>query len=326
MKNKYLIFATALVFFLPNLVAADATKAKEVESWLSKMHRAAHMANYQGVFVYGQKNNLSSMKIVHSTDGTSERERLLSLDGTGREVIRTKNSVTCILPDSKSVVVEKNRPNSDFPPAFPVQINELSKNYDFFLSGKEMVAGQVTQKVMIKPKDKYRYGHALWIDVNSGLLLKTHLMNENGQTVEQFMFTQIDFMKKIPEKLLKPSISGDNFTWYESPEKKTNKVKLKTNWAVKNLPHGFKADMNRKHVMPRSGIAMEQLMYSDGLSSVSIFIEKQSQKNDQLIGSSQVGAINACGRLLDDGIHVTVVGEVTQAAVTKICDSVYLKK
>jgi len=324
MKNKFL-FITIFLFAVES-VLADQTNIKQVEPWLSKMHRAAHMSNYQGVFVYGQSDNLSSMKIVHSTDGLGERERLLSLDGTGREVIRNKNSVTCILPDSKSVMVEKNRPQSNFPPAFPVKINELLETYDFHLSGKEMVAGQIAQKITIKPKDKFRYGHALWIDEKSGLLLKTHLMNENGKAVEKFMFTQINYMDKVPEKLLKPSIKGENFTWYESGEPKKEKANVPSKWTVKNLPTGFKADMNRKHVMPRSGIAIEQLMYSDGLSSVSVFIEKHSGKNDQITGHSRMGAINACGRVYDKDIHVTVVGEVTYDAVKMMCDSVYLQK
>lgn len=331
MKNKFYTVIFGVLISLSGLTFADSVAvtnndSSQVEYWLSKMHRAAHMSNYQGVFVYGQKDNLSSMRIVHSADASGERERLLSLDGTGREVIRNKNSVTCILPDSKSVVVEKSRPKSDFPPVFPMKINELSESYDFSLSGQDMVAGKMAQKIMIKPKDHYRYGHTLWIDVDSGLLLKTHLMNETGKIVEKFMFTQIDFMKNIPDELLKPSISGDNFTWYESKEDKHTSKLSPTKWAVKSLPKGFKADMNRKHVMPRSGVAMEQLMYSDGLSSVSVFIEKKSNKNDQLIGSSEMGAINACGRMLKNDTHVTVVGEVTQATVMLICDSVYLKK
>ena len=330
MKNKFLIFITSLLFSLATFAVVEASDKhpannKQVEFWLAKMHRAAHTVNYQGVFVYGEQNNLSSMKIVHSTNGASERERLLSLDGTGREVLRTKNSVTCILPDSKSVMVEKNRPSSKFPPAFPVKIDALSRNYHFYLSGKEMVAGQVAQKIMIKPKDKYRYGHALWIDEKSGLLLKTHLMDESGRAVEQFMFTQIDYMDKVPDKLLKPSISGENFTWYESDTPSKEVQSEPSRWGVRRLPDGFKADMNRKHVMPRSGVSMEQLMFSDGLTSVSVFIEKHTNKGDQIIGDSRMGAINACGRVIDNNLHVTVVGEVTHAAVKMICDSVYLK-
>jgi len=333
MKNKFLILTSSLlvvlsghVFAAPESNGSGNSKADNidvVENWLSKMHQAAHTVNYQGIFVYGQKNNLSSMRIIHSADANGERERLLSLDGTGREVIRSKNSVTCILPDSKSVTVEKNRPKSKFPPAFPVKVSELSRNYTFYLAGKETVAGHTAQKIIIEPKDQFRYGHALWIDDKTGLLLKTHLMDETKQTIEKFMFTQIDYMENIPEKLLKPSISGQNFTWYESGQDKKEEKNVSSSWRVKHLPSGFNADMNRRHVMPRSGIAIEQLMYSDGLSSVSVFIEKHSNNNDQITGDSQMGAINACGRGLENNIHVTVVGEVTNATVKMMCDSVY---
>ncbi len=325
MKNKFLVFITSLLFSISTLAAAEPANNKQIEFWLVKMHRAEHMINYQGIFVYGQQNNLSSMKIVHSIDGVSERERLLSLDGTGREVLRTNSSVTCIIPDSKSVMVEKSRPSSNFPPAFPVKLKKLSDNYNFYLSGKEMVAGQITQKITIKPKDQYRYGHILWIDEKSGLLLKTHLMNEHGQPVEQFMFTQIDYMDKVPDKLLEPSVNGKNFTWYESAASKKEEVNAPSQWGVKRLPKGFNADVNFKHVMPRSGVAMEQLMFSDGLTSISVFIERPTNKNDQITGYSRMGAINACGRTLKNGQHVTVLGAVTHAAIKMICDSVYLK-
>lgn len=325
MKNKLITFTGSVLLFTSSLVFAESSDVQKVEPWLQKMHSAAHMGNYQGVFVYGQSDNLSSMKIVHSTTGLGERERLLSLDGTGREVIRNKNSVTCILPDSNSVMVEKNRPKSNFPPAFPVKLSSLVDIYDFHLAGSEVVAGQPAQKINIMPRDQYRYGHTLWIDKSSGLLLKTHLVNERGHIVEKFMFTQIEYMDSVPDKLLKPSISGENFTWYESDEANKRTTSTPSKWNVKRLPKGFKEDMSRKHVMPRSGVALEQLMFSDGLSSVSVFIEKHANNDEQILGYSRMGAINACGRVLDNNIHVTVVGEVTHAAVKMMCDSVYSK-
>lgn len=325
MRNKFLIFITSLLFSFSGFALAAPASSEQVEFWLSKMHHAAHMLNYKGIFVYGQKDNLSSMQIVHSQDELGERERLLSLDGTGREVIRTKDSVICILPDSKSVMVEKTRPKSNFPPAFPVKLNELANNYDFYLSAKEMVAGQIAQKIVINPKDKYRYGHMLWIDDKKGLLLKTYLIDDRGQVVEKFMFTQIDYMEKVPDALLQASVKGENYIWYESGKAKKHELQKLSKWGVKNLPKGFKSDMSRKHVMPRSGIAMEQLMYTDGLASISVFIEKHSDDESLLSGSSYMGAINACGQDLNSGVHVTVIGEVPHASVKMICDSVYLK-
>ena len=154
MKNKWLYILASLL--MPVIVLADTAA---VESWLQKMHQAAHMSNYTGKFVYQQDNQLSLMRIIHAANKDGEHERLISLDDVGREIIRSRGVVTCILPDSKSVVVEKGRPAQQFPPAFPVKIEDLKAYYRFSLDQQERVAGRQAQKITISPRDKFRYGH-----------------------------------------------------------------------------------------------------------------------------------------------------------------------
>jgi sigma-E factor negative regulatory protein RseB len=324
MKSK---LAVAFLTVAVPLHVVWASSVEDVQAWLKKMHHAAHMINYDGTFVYGQHNQLSSMRIIHSVSGDGERERLISMDGTGREVIRDENTVTCILPDSQSVMVEKSRPDSDFPPTFPMEVGHLSKYYHLSLAGKGQVAGRTTQKILITPLDNLRYGHALWVDEKTGLVLKTHLLNEKGKPVEQFMFTQIKFMDKVPEKLLEPGIKGENFTWYEAKDTSQKmETGKKSPWQVTELPPGFREDMKRMHRMPNSKMPVEHQVYSDGLASVSVFIEKiTGDDKDNLYGSSHMGAVNAHGRKLN-GYHVTVVGEVPQAAVMMIGESVKYKR
>lgn len=321
--NVKRLFVVSLFSLMPVITLA-ATQIEQIEAWLSKMHKAAHTQNYSGTFVYGQDNKLSTMQIVHSADANGERERLVSMDGTGREVIRNKGSVTCILPDKKSVVVEKSRPNTQFPPAFPMKVKNLAEIYDFKLTDQGYVAGRKVQKLEIMPRDKFRYGHNIWIDMEKGLLLKTNLVDDNGQAIETFMFTSITYMDVIPEKLLTPTISGKNYTWYEADEPKEQEFKHKPDWLVSALPQGFQEDMMRKHKMPAADDMVEHMMFSDGLASVSVFIEKTTEKNDHLKGGSRMGAINAHGRVLN-GHHITVVGEVPQPAVRMICESVQKK-
>jgi sigma-E factor negative regulatory protein RseB len=98
MINK--LASYSILIFISASAYADHPK-DEIESWLAKMHHASHMINYEGTFVYGQNNELTSMKIIHSVDHDGELERLISLDGSGREVIREGDNVTCILPDQK---------------------------------------------------------------------------------------------------------------------------------------------------------------------------------------------------------------------------------
>lgn len=320
MRNK---LASALFGGMVLLQGAWASETDEVQPWLEKMHAAAHMLNYEGTFVYGQQGQLSSIRIIHSVTETGERERLVAMDGSGREVLRDGDRVTCIYPDSQSVMVEKSRPRAKFPPTFPVKVGALDNFYRLSLAGKDKVAGEPAQKILIRPRDNLRYGHALWVHEKTGLLLKTELLNEDNRPVEQFMFTQIIFMDEIPEEALEADINKENFTWYEVDEtRQQTENDRNTPWQVTELPSGFEQDMTRMHQIPTSIMPVEHRVYSDGLASVSVFIEENDDKDeDNLFGGSHMGAVNAHGRTLN-GYHVTVVGEVPHETVKMIGESV----
>ena len=303
-------------------VAALATQLEEVQRWLEKMQHAAHMVNYEGTFVYGQQGQLSSMRIIHRVTPEGEQERLISMDGTGREVIRDGNKVTCYLPDSNAVVVEKSRQTKQFPPEFPMKLDELKDYYTFSLMGSSRVAGHLTQGIKILPKDSYRYGHHLWVEKKTGLLLKTHLLDEHNKPIEQFVFTQVSFLDQIPDEQLVPAMDTQQFTWYEANDSSDKANKEEPDLNIAWLPGGFKQDMKRMQKMPTGGMPVKHMMFSDGLSSVSIFIEEDVQHDPaNLMGGSRMGGINAHGRRLDD-YHVTVVGEVPHLTVQKICDAI----
>ena len=319
MINK--IASSLLLLLLFSSAQADHPK-DEVERWLEKMHHAAHMINYDGTFVYGQHDELSSMKILHAVDENGESERLTSLDGSRREVIRSGDTVICILPDKKSVVVDKSRPDSKFPPAFPLKVKQLSEFYIFHFSGEGRVAGHAARKLVITPKDKYRYGHQLWIDKKTGLLLKDHLIGDDGKIVEQFMFTQINYPDMIEKTRFSTNVKKEKFTWYKAEEPAVKSTANKSmNWKVVNLPPGFVSGMKRHHNMTMSAMPVEHFMFSDGLSSISVFVEKQMENSKNLMGSSTMGAVNAYGRAIGK-YHVTVVGEVPNVTVKMIGNSV----
>lgn len=311
-----------LTLVLISLSAIADHPKENIEKWLAKMHHAAHMINYDGTFVYGQNNEMTSMQIIHSVDKNGEFERLISLDGSGREVIRSGDTVTCILPDKKSVVVDKSKPDTEFPPTFPIKIKQLSKYYDFHFANNGMVAGRSAKKLMIRPKDKYRYAHTLWVDEKTGLLLKDHLIGKKGKIVEQFMFTQINYPDVINKDRLTSDGKHKTFTWYKAKDLAPKaEVKESMSWKVMKVPVGFVPGVQRHHKMTMSEMPVEHFMYSDGLASISIFVEKQMKKSKNLIGGSTMGAVNAYGRAIGK-YHVTVVGEVPHATVKMVGDSV----
>lgn len=318
---RFTSYLFVFVLGFPATLLADE-QLQEVQSWLEKMHRATHTLNYIGTFVYGQGSHLSSVQLVHRTSQMGEQQRMVAMDGTGREVIRDGNKVMCIMPDSKAVVVSKVRADKQFPPAFLIKLDKLTPYYSFKMTGTGRVAGRKVQVISISPKDQYRYGHRLWIDEETGLLLKTHLLNTKNKPVEQFMFTRIEYLDSIADKLLTPANDGKDYTWYESKDEKTTEERKLLGMNVAWLPPGFKHDMNKIQKLPDTAIPVEHMVFSDGLASVSVFIEEELQHDpSNLVGSSNLGAVNVHGRTLGD-YHVTVMGEVPHQTVQNISVSV----
>jgi len=321
MQNKFvLIVITTCWAFIANANTADQD---DIQSWLDKMATAGHMQTFTGTFVYGKHSELTVMKIYHRADKFGEIERLVSMDGSGREVIRSNNLVTCVLPDKNSVVVEKSRPPSKFPPSFPSKVDKL-KFYLFKLKQQDVIAGHLAQKIAVNPVDKYRFGYNIWLDVKTGLLLKSHLITENNKMIEQFLYTNLTYHTQLDESLFKLSVKGKKYTWHQAKESDAS-LKMETSsfngWSFKKLPPGFKVGIKRNHMMPKAKKALKHFVISDGLATVSVYVEHHTGEKSDLIGGTSMGAINAYGKHLK-GFHVTAVGEVPMLAVKMICESI----
>jgi sigma-E factor negative regulatory protein RseB len=286
---------------------------------------AARNLDYDGTFVYRNGSEIESMRIIHRTDSNGERSRLVSLSGPKREVLRDNRRVVCILPDDKSVVVAKSRPISSFSSSLISARKGFSRNYSLSISGGDRVAGRVTEVVNLRPKDPYRYGYRLGVDRETGLLLKSELLDDNGLAVEQFIFTSISLPPWIPDDLLEPGISGKSLTWYINDEGPPRQVSPAAGaageWRVQWLPEGFMMTDREESPIPTGRMPVEQMVYTDGLASLSVFIEKLDVDAEPLQGLSAMGALNAYGRVVE-GYQVTVVGEVPGGTVETVANSV----
>lgn len=192
---------------LPLLLVGFVTPARaaDPEALLVRINKAAHSLNYQGVFVYQRGDYLQNLRIVHKVSDGNVRERLESLNGAPREVIRTEQEVRCYLPDENAVMIEHRRADSrNFPALLPASLNTLRDNYTIRRGRDGRVAGREAQLVRIHPKDAYRYGYQLWADAATSLLLKATLQDGHGTPVEQYMFAQVSIGGPIPESELSP--------------------------------------------------------------------------------------------------------------------------
>ncbi len=299
---------------------ALAEQSEEALRWLERMTEAVKSLNYKGTFVYNHEGKLETMRLIHRMDANGEQERLYSLTGAPREIIRDNEKVTCYLSDNGSVRVDWRQSRNPFAELLPSEIAPLSAHYRFELQGEGRVAERVAQIVAILPQDQYRYGYRLWIDSENGLLLRSDLLNERGEILEQLLFTRLEVFESIPDEWLQASLAGGSVISFERPNRHRSASSRRQGgepgWRATTLPPGFDLRWYQLRELPGSEELVEHLLFSDGLASVSVYIEPAHAER-AFAGGSRVGAVNAFGRW-EQGIQLTVVGEVPAGTVMRI--------
>jgi len=310
-----------LLLSLPPYAAADDTSS-EARQLINAMSSAGRQLNYDGIFVYRHGSKMDTMRIIHKADGDKEQERMVSMTGFAREVIRDSEAVTCYFPDNQAVLVEKSRPKKFLSTQLPEPIEKIAAYYDFSVGGKDRVAGRSAWVVNIIPRDDYRYGYQLWIDEETKLMLKSELKDDSGWPVEQILFTSISFLPDIPAELLKPAISGKGYTWYNNSKAGTPVASDSSAWNVTALPNGFMLTGREKNDTAENSTPLEHMIYSDGLAMVSVFIEQiNTHGNPQEAHPTKIGGVNTFATYAN-GYQITAVGEVPLKTVRLMANSV----
>ena len=284
--------------------------------WLERMQNATSNLEYHGVFVYLHDGQLETMRLDHSNEEGVENERLISLNGVPREVIKQGDSILCVLHGNQSV--SANHKSAAYLKGFlSVDPQQLVGYYHFTLNGEERIAGRVAQRLLIEPSDNYRYGVNLYLDKEFGLPLKTELLGENGEPISQTMFTQISF-EPTSESSEEESDEGrehDQYSWsYEKIEKSAPYDARNSGWSFVDLPKGFEP---RLYMRRGEQGAVEHFVLSDGLTTLSVYMELATNADQGLNGPSRIGALNAFGRNAN-GYQITAVGEVPEQTVKAI--------
>ncbi len=301
---------------------AFSNEASDAIAQIQKMSDAMHNSSYSGDFVYLHASQLESMSIQHVKFKDGIRERLFSLNGEAREVFRDDENLTCVWPGSKKIVRDKTRKSSFSPLWIPDDVTRLAKFYDFKMIGKGRVANRLGNVISIKPKDAMRYGMQIWIDIKQGYLLKSILLNQEGKVLEQVMFTTIKTIEnpEIAAMSLKPALESGYKLVSSHTSAIDNRMMPDSSWKMDKLPVGFWQESAYKKPTLNGVGFINHLIFTDGLASLSLFIEKQT--DDSLMGSSSMGAINAYG-IIVNGYSVTAVGEVPQKTVKQLVSSIY---
>ncbi len=303
------------------LAAAMDIKAEAIDpsqtaalAWLTDMRHSVSQLNYKGVVAYLKDKQVESFQLFHASNAGKEQERLVSMNSPLREVIRNAEKVACYFPDTKKVFVENKPSTRSVLLELPDDLTQLSRYYRVGLQGQEYVASRLSQVVDIEPRDGYRYARRIWIDADSKLPLKFEMLGDDGQVVEQMVFTTLSVESAIPSDDFKPSIPADKFDWQFSQRETLPLDSL--HWTLHDVPEGFQIVSYTRLQRPPNGRSVEHILLSDGFSSVSIYVE--SQKGASLKEPpKKIGTINTHSVKLNDYL-VTVMGEVPAKTVEAI--------
>ena len=303
-----------------------AAQQQDARYWVERVASAANKLNYSGTFVFQNGAYAETSRIMHQIVAGGVVERIEVLDGSPREVIRSNDEVKCYLPDSRTLIVEKRSQSRSFPALLPAELGVLSENYVIRKGVLGRVAGRESQSILLEPKDELRYGHQLWVDVNSGLLLKAEVMNERNEPVESFSFTQLQIGGSIEHDALKSKFAGQSKDWLVQNIQSTAIRGEDAAWRFKVKLPGFSklAGMKRQGGanMPDS----LHLVFSDGLAAISVFIEPYSNSAQMTdLDRVSVGATTVYHRIVN-GYLLVILGEVPRATLKKFGDGIEAKR
>jgi sigma-E factor negative regulatory protein RseB len=313
--------AVALTFATPAYAKPPASL--DAMAWLQRMYAASQKLSFSGTFIYQQGMHMETSRIVRVVDANGSHERVEVLDGMPREILRDNDEVVAYLPGTMTVKVEKRTVARPFPGLAPENVKDVVAYYNVRKGDVWRVAGSECQMILLEPKDAMRYGQRLCADIQTGMLLKAQTLNDRQEVIEQFAFTQIR-VGTADRAELKSRFSGKGRDWHVEQADIAPAKLADSGWTLKSIPAGYRKVTEVKRRLgghPDVG----QIVLSDGMSAVSVFIEPASSRSGPPPGASRVGATNVYTRRVDD-FFVTVVGEVPPENVKAIADGVELRR
>ena len=308
-------------FLVSAPVMADETDFSEAVKRLNQMSMAMSQMTYQGTFVYVQGDLVETMRITHVVDEDGIHERLVAQTGPQRELLRDSKGVRWIAKDRRAVVSDPVVNRAFFPQVTPGAIERAGEHYTVRVGGLEPIAGRLGRRLSIKPKDQYRYGYNLWLEDPSGLLLKWELFEKSSRPLARLMFTDIRIGQEVDRGELKSNESMEDYQSHSSdlPAKQAI-THAKPRWAPSKLPPGFKLTTHRRENKSAPEL-FQHLVYSDGIATVSVYVELAIEGQTPEGGTSRLGTTHAFSRLTDE-VQVIVIGDVPAATVKEIAQSV----
>ncbi|MEW6514719.1 MAG: MucB/RseB C-terminal domain-containing protein [Pseudomonadota bacterium] len=325
MKRFALAWVWFAAGFVSPLVWAQAAPAQsEGLQWLQRVSSAAQKLNFSGTFVYRNGTRSETSRIIHLVSNGNQMEKLEVLDGSPREVIRNNDEVSCYLPESRLVIIEQRSVRRGFPALLSGGLAGLNDHYLIRKGNNARVAGFDSQIIRLEPRDTWRYGHRLWVDIGSGLLLKADIFDERGEALESMAFTDLRIGESIRPEALKPSYAASARESWKVRQAKLSDLRDDAPWVFRTDLPGFRKQVALRRSLGKDGADLNMLhwVFSDGLVALSVFISPLRPPAEGGEESFQtMGALSVVKRVVD-GHQLVVMGDLPPAALKHFAEGV----
>jgi sigma-E factor negative regulatory protein RseB len=279
---------------------------------LQRAAEAARSTSYAGTYAHSNGDRTSAVRITHVSIGGEEHERIEPLDGPPHEIVRRNDEMFGYFPDAQTVRLDRRVTARFFPAVLSAPTASIGASYDVKLGKTERVLGFDCQWIRLDPKDELRYAQRLCSEVNTGLVLRAKTLNAREQVLEQYTFTDLKIGPNVARHDVKSIFEARVKRWITDAQPREEAKSVPSGWAVTTPPPGFEKVTELRRMLPGRAAPVSQIIYSDGLASLSVFIEPNAAPARTAEASSEDGTTTFFVRPMGDNL-VSVLGEVPLA-------------
>ena len=305
-----------------------AVEAQGLNDWLRRMHRASRNRAYIGTYVVSSGGQIQSAKIWHVCQAGQQTERVETLTGAPRSTFRHNEKVVTFMPEQKLVRHEKRDVLGAFPEMIQSADYQISDFYRLKLEGVERVAGVDADIAVLRPKDAMRFGYRVWTEQKKGLVVKLQTLDADGRVLEQAAFSELLMDAPVnPEKLLQMMGKVEGYRVEQPALLKTTAGS--EGWRLSSSVAGFRPlSCYKRPASASAALATEasvQWIFSDGLASVSLFVEAYDKQRHSQESAMIMGATHTLTRQVGS-YWLTAMGEVPMATLKQFASGLERKK
>jgi sigma-E factor negative regulatory protein RseB len=301
---------------------AAASPGNDPLAWLQRVADSARTTTFAGTVVHVTPERTATSRITHVFLAGAEHEKIESLDGPRREILRHNEDLQCFYPDAKTVRLDRRVTARFFPAVLSGPVPAIAENYSVKLGEVERVLNQDCRWIHLDPRDALRYAQRLCAELGTGLVMRARTLGRKGQVIEQFTFTELRLGSQVSRGEVKSTFYGQSKDWRTDSQPRDEVKEVDTGWTVNAVPPGFRKVKEMARKMPGREKPVSQIVFTDGVASFSVFVEPlapgarpgettMTEEGDLSVYTGPVGES-----------QVTVLGEVPPVTAQQVGRSV----